>query len=843
MANNKTKVDRLKDMMPEHFGVKTNPNWSALLDAIGTSDQKTTDLIEEVHKQFFVKTAYRPYLDVLGNNENIQRPPQVGMDDPTFRNFIPVLSYQPKQIKQIIDQLLNIFFAQTSTTAYVTSQNNSPYALANGDSFNYLVDEVNTENIIFNANDFTDISHATVDEVVAAWNRQAQYSYTIHYHNSITKQDFIQLFTKTVGSTGSIRILGGEAAIAFAFNGFNLLAGLGANTQWVVTKVGQLVTMTYLSGGSPGINQLQIGDILISNLPGNVGSFTITNVDISNGSIQFINLFATPGTFTQTSVNDTKYLTPNKYVAYTNPQRAMTWETVYGQITVEMPTTPPVVKRSLAGSIHLNGSTSVMTNWDSPTSLTVVDATNFPNSGVFALQEVTEITSNIVTPSENDVSTTLINGRLIGNYTRYSYTSRTAATTTGNLTIGSPVITNLVSMAGIALGQTVFTEGMLGRATVIAVDLINNTITASANATVTNSQSVAFGGNTFTGITPNLPALATVNQLNLTSLTRVSNIVTGTSPTPTGFNSGDIVFIYGSSGVTMGTITGNTALDSDLLTNVTSVAGLFVGNVLNGVGIPLNTTVEAISGSGPYVVSMSNAATASGPVIATFGQNMNGSFTVLTTPNPYTFTYQLFGADGSATAPGSSEVDAIGLANSGSTVILLDSVPAVTTGILGPYVWDPAAPYVLSENTTSIQDTILAGKIIKLLDIGVNTIPNAEGSVIFDYGLPTQEGPIRYLYKPTPTTIALDPSYVFLQPHSIGSAITALSHFGPHIVSSNGVDFPPYVTDPSVARVALENLILSVKSAGIFVEFLIKFPEQLYGTLNVYNDPNFIEQQ
>jgi hypothetical protein len=147
---------------------------------------------------------------------------------------------------------------------------------------------------------------------------------------------------------------------------------------------------------------------------------------------------------------------------------------------------------------------------------------------------------------------------------------------------------------------------------------------------------------------------------------------------------------------------------------------------------------------------------------------------------------------------------------------------------------------VLSKNTTSITNPIIAGKIIKLLDIGPNTIPNQEGFVMFDYGQNTQEGPVRYLYKPSSTTIALDPSYVFLQPHNAGSAITALSHKGPHLVSTTGIDFPAYITDPSEARVILENLILSVKSAGIFVDFLVRFPVQLYSTINVYNNPNFV---
>jgi hypothetical protein len=118
----------------------------------------------------------------------------------------------------------------------------------------------------------------------------------------------------------------------------------------------------------------------------------------------------------------------------------------------------------------------------------------------------------------------------------------------------------------------------------------------------------------------------------------------------------------------------------------------------------------------------------------------------------------------------------------------------------------------------------------------VNTIPATGGFLIFDYGLNTQEGPVRYLYKPTNNTIAIDPSYTFKFNHTIGSGITLIGTNGPHIMSGVANEYPPYITDPSQARIILEDLIKSVKSAGIFVNFLVHYPEQLYGVLDVYDE-------
>jgi hypothetical protein len=81
----------------------------------------------------------------------------------------------------------------------------------------------------------------------------------------------------------------------------------------------------------------------------------------------------------------------------------------------------------------------------------------------------------------------------------------------------------------------------------------------------------------------------------------------------------------------------------------------------------------------------------------------------------------------------------------------------------------------------------------------------------------------------------MDPSYFFKNTHSAGTAITVIRKRGPHILSANGSEYAPYVTDPSVAREILQDLMRQVKSVGIFMDFLIRYPDQLYATLDVYN--------
>lgn len=830
MADNKSKVDRLHDLLPRHLNTRTNTNWKGLLDSIGEADQMTSDLVAEVRKQFFIKTASRPYIDRLAANSRISRPRLVGMSDTSFRDYIPVLSYKPKQVKLIIDALLDIFFFKESTTAFIMSSASQPFSFLDGWELEYKVDNIYQEKITFTSSDFTNIAAATADEIVASFNRQAKYSYATNYYDSITKKNFIRIFTKTVGSKGSLEILGGRANISLRLNGFIENAGNGSNTQWTVTKIGDVTTFEHTGGASPGLDKLEAGDIIVSDLTNNKGSFVITNVDISTNKITFLNLFSTPGVFTQLSADETKFIRPEKFVAYKTSRRAMTWETSPGEIVVEMPTTPPVVQRSLKGSTHLNGVFSLMTNRDSDTSLTVTNAAGFPKAGSFWIEPVNAITSRIVTPDVNEVVLRTQNGRLIYDLIKYDYSSRIVLSTTGSTVAGSNQIT-VNSVAGVAIGDTIFIDGL--REDALVTNIVGLVVTSSVVPQNTMSGvTVEFGNSLLTGITPNLPSLGTLNELTLTSLSRTSGVVTATTPSTHTYLVGDTVIIDGSSGINILITTGDTTNLSVVLNNLASIAGVAPGQLVIGPGIQSGTQVQAILS--PTSISMTKPATATASgVTVDFNENLNGSHEIQSVTGT-TFTYNLLGTDGTSTTAGTSRVERTAINNSSSKIIITDAQSSDDTRIRGSYVWDTAAPYVLSFATANIQAQIQAGTIVRLIDVTDNEIPSESGFLVFDYGRNNQEGPIRYLYKPASNTIALDPSYVFQKTHTTGSPVVALRQKGPHVMDTRASEYAPYITDPSEAREILKELIRSVKSAGIFVNFLIRFPEQLYGTIDVY---------
>lgn len=690
MAIDDSKIDSLHDQMPELFDSRDNPNWKAVIEAIGQNDQDTAELVEEIRKQFSVKTATRPYLDRLGARHKVQRPRFVGMDDETFRKFIPIMSYQPKQVTLILDKLLDLFFFKEATTSFVQSIEFENFTIIDGDTLEYTIDGFKEEQITFTDAEFVTIANATANEIVSSINRQAQNSFAIAFEDSILKQTFIRIFTNTIGSKGSIAITGGLANIRLKLNGFITTAGNGVNTEWTITKIGDTMTFANTAGDDPALDQVEVGDIAIIDLAGNIGSFPVTDLDVSAKQFSFKNVLGAVGILTQTSSDDLKFIDDFIARVHNQDRRALSWETQPGEIVVEIPPTPPVVRRNRQGAAHLNGLITIMTDRISDSSIEIEDADEFPSTGVFVIERISEIQSEL-SPSETSIHT--FNGRL-QNEQKFNYTTKI--------------------------------------------------------------------GNILSGITPDIPILADLNKNTLLTADRVSNEITAT------------------------------------LVAASTVYAVGEHAIIDGV---------------------------TGPA------DINGGWRILEIVSPTILRLDSSGPDGTSTG-GTIRVEKIGLANAGSKVLLLTAVTRDNTE--GPYLWDVNADFVLSSDTTNLTTQINAGDTQPNIQVSTNTLPNEEGRIVFDFGTEKQEGPVRYFFKPSEQTIAIDPAYVFQFTHDVGSAITRINKRGSIIFDGLGSERAPYITDPSAAREVLEELMKEVKSVGVFLNFLVRFPTQLYGTLDVY---------
>lgn len=703
MSNNRNATDNLHDLLNPYFNTRVNPNWKVLVEAIGESDQDIQNLIEEVRKQFFIATASRPYIDRLAANYKVSRPKVVGMDDATLRRYVPIFAYQPKQVKAVMDQLLDIFFFRESTTALVESTQSEPFFLKDGWELEYTIDAINYERILFSSSEFTNISTATAEEIVSAINRQAKYSFAVAFENKITKKKYVRIFTKTIGSKGSVEITGGRVDISLQFHGIIIGAGSGETTQWTITKIGDTTRFAHAGGSAINLDLVRIGDNVVIDIPGNSGTFTVINVNLTEDYFEFNNLFSTPGSFDHGALPNyfVRFVRPERSVVYTRNNRSIVWEVSPGEIVIEMPATPPVVRRELKGSAHLNGLVSSVTNTISTSSVEIDNGEDWPNSGQFILEKLEQIQNRIVTPTQDTLNSQDIAGSFDAYSQRYSYSSKT-------------------------------------------LDILS-------------------GRYVLSGISPSLPDIAGVVELSISSI------------------SCDI----------------------------------------NGV-VSIQTTVNHELKTGQSI-----------RIYDVAGGNFNGVFEVNSVISSVEFTVQTNGSTAVGFG-GGVRLEKIGLSEINSKLYL--TTANINTGIIGPYLYDTKAAFVISSYVGKVVTDIKAGNIVLNLQIETpNNIPDEQGFLIFDYGLNTQEGPIRYLYKAAEGILALDPAYIFQYDHAPGSSITAIRRKGAHVMSGLGKEYSFYVSDPSAARVILQDLIEQVKSAGVFLRYMIRYPKLYYSEFDVYS--------
>ena len=104
------KLDNMVRFLPDVLRPTINPNTRGLLTAWASSDDTIVTQIDAAKDQIFVKNADFNFLDLLGSNVGVFRNPDFNLPDDTFRNLIPLLSYSPKQVKNTIQLVLDVFF-------------------------------------------------------------------------------------------------------------------------------------------------------------------------------------------------------------------------------------------------------------------------------------------------------------------------------------------------------------------------------------------------------------------------------------------------------------------------------------------------------------------------------------------------------------------------------------------------------------------------------------------------------------------------------------------------------------------------------------------------------------
>jgi hypothetical protein len=143
----------------------------------------------------------------------------------------------------------------------------------------------------------------------------------------------------------------------------------------------------------------------------------------------------------------------------------------------------------------------------------------------------------------------------------------------------------------------------------------------------------------------------------------------------------------------------------------------------------------------------------------------------------------------------------------------------------GGFLPDKNKAYTVTGQRAVLNQNIVAGNLypsIALVDS--SGIPDGLGRLIFSFGLGNEEADVRYFSRPNNTSLLLDPSYTFLQNHSIGEMINVIVK--PYQVpETDGSDYSAYLVGVEAARILAQQIVESVVAAGVVVRWIVIKPE------------------
>lgn len=156
----------------------------------------------------------------------------------------------------------------------------------------------------------------------------------------------------------------------------------------------------------------------------------------------------------------------------------------------------------------------------------------------------------------------------------------------------------------------------------------------------------------------------------------------------------------------------------------------------------------------------------------------------------------------------------------------------------GSFLYNPSGSggnFTLTRQKVTLQQNLNAGEVYTSIEVDDSSIiENPTGNLIFDFGKDNEEVPVGYRGVPNDNTLLIDPGYTFEKDHSIGESINVISSLEAYEPRTNGQDLAIYLTSPSGAREVVQEILESLKAAGIIINFVILAPDYLYILDNPY---------
>lgn len=340
------------------------PNTDAILEALAIGNAAyLIDNVRAVNDQLYIATASGRYLDERLADAGIVRPPAVGLSDDVFRE-IGIEVKNRKQVRDLINNLLNAIFGDEFVRASSSARAMEPYNLSDGDTLIINFDDKNTVPITFKTSMFQNIAAATAQEVADAITKNLR---ALGYNGTaIAKDDgngpFVQLLSDTIGPASSVTVTGGRAQNSLLFDA-PVAAGGNMSTQWTLSlQPGGVIRFAWSGGANPQLGKLMEGNYV--NIYGggfasssNEGSYTITKAQggpVNTAYFEIVNPLGTSGIVVQGNDDAVRFYNPERKTLASRLAYAAVYQPSARMLQVFLPAATKVVRRERTGSAHLH---------------------------------------------------------------------------------------------------------------------------------------------------------------------------------------------------------------------------------------------------------------------------------------------------------------------------------------------------------------------------------------------------------------------------------------------------------------------------------------------------------
>jgi hypothetical protein len=317
--------------------------------------------VEAVHDSLYIVSAEGKYLDQRLADREFIRPGLVGLDDDVFRE-LGIAVTNRKQVRDLINGILETIYGIEYTRGSVASTNLEPYALNDGDDLILQMDDGVIVPIQFSADQFQSISAATAQEVSDAIVRELKKKGINGSAN--TRDDgsgnYVVIFSPTTGPSSSVRVRGGRAQRYLKFPTIRPTTG-DSTTQWTLeVGNGGVVRATWTGGSNPGTGKVKPEDYVVITGTGfdsdNQGTFQVTAARgglIGDAYVEFQNPLGVSEVVVQGDADSVLFFEPTRFNINSNLNFAAAYQTKSRTLEVFMPAITRVVRRDAIGSAHL----------------------------------------------------------------------------------------------------------------------------------------------------------------------------------------------------------------------------------------------------------------------------------------------------------------------------------------------------------------------------------------------------------------------------------------------------------------------------------------------------------